>query len=147
MQTHCLPLSSRYRPGPAIVISIPCKPRVRAPPVLWARCKRDRAIKVESGSTLEAQLHNMGAAPQFEFADAVLDWRQPFREGLLTKEELQHYWEHGFVVKHNVFNPEELQPAKDAVARLAVLASRDSTWRTLGSGSPLIQGPPVQNSL
>lgn len=118
MQAHCSCLGSGCPPGRPGVISISiCRRGVVAPLVQLARYKRDRAIKPVCGSTVEAQLPNMGAAPQFEFADAVLKWRQPFREGLLTAEELQHYWEHGFVVKQNVFTPDELQPAKDAVAR------------------------------
>ncbi len=59
----------------------------------------------------------MVAAQSPGFSTAVLDWRQPFREGLLTKEELEQYWEEGYVVKHDVFSAEELRPAKEAVSR------------------------------
>jgi hypothetical protein len=80
---------------------------------------KGRGIVIGPSCVLEAgsALHHMGPAQGLGFSDAVLQWRQPYRDGLLTKEELQQYWEQGFVVKHNVFTSEELQPSKEAITR------------------------------
>lgn len=80
---------------------------------------RGRELAIGPSCVAEAgsALRYMGPAQGSGFSEAVLQWRQPYRDGLLTREELQQYWEQGFVVKHNVFSPEELQPSKDAISR------------------------------
>jgi hypothetical protein len=51
-----------------------------------------------------------------ELAPGVAAWRVSYTTGPLTKEELEQYWTQGYVVKHGLLSPEELQPARDALA-------------------------------
>ncbi|GAQ78590.1 hypothetical protein KFL_000150440 [Klebsormidium nitens] len=44
-------------------------------------------------------------------------WRRPYTPGLFTPEEFEQYWTLGFVLKKDVFAPEELEPAREAVNR------------------------------
>lgn len=53
--------------------------------------------------------------PKGELADSVASWRIPFRDGSLTKEEVEQYWTKGYVIKH-LFDPDELEPARRALA-------------------------------
>ncbi|KAL4452431.1 hypothetical protein ABPG75_008093 [Micractinium tetrahymenae] len=45
-------------------------------------------------------------------------WVRPWSPGLLSPEELEQYWRDGFVVKNNVFKPEELRPVMEAIDRM-----------------------------
>eukprot|EP00884_Botryococcus_braunii_P019311 jgi/Botrbrau1/6063/Bobra.177_1s0003.1 len=118
-QMHIRAISIKQ--GPISIVSgesIICAKRSFLPRPLQPTSK-GRALVIGPSCVLEAgsALHHMGLAQGLGFSDAVLQWRQPYRDGLLTKEELQQYWEQGFVVKHNVFTSEELQPSKDAITR------------------------------
>lgn len=44
-------------------------------------------------------------------------WRRPFTEGVLTEEELQQYWDEGFVVKKDLLSKEQLDAVKNAINR------------------------------
>ncbi|KAK9903937.1 hypothetical protein WJX75_000915 [Coccomyxa subellipsoidea] len=44
-------------------------------------------------------------------------WRRPYTEGVLTEEELQQYWEEGFVVKEGLLPKEQLENVKNAIKR------------------------------
>jgi len=48
-------------------------------------------------------------------AEIVKGWARPHTPGLLTPQELKKYFEDGFVLKHNVFTPQDLQPSIDSV--------------------------------
>jgi len=48
-------------------------------------------------------------------AAAVKSWRRDYTPGLLTKDELEQYYQEGFVIKHNVFTPQEYQGCVDAI--------------------------------
>lgn len=44
-------------------------------------------------------------------------WERPYTEGLLTREELDHYWREGYVVKKDVLTKEQLEPVIEAINR------------------------------
>ena len=46
-------------------------------------------------------------------------WRQPFIEGVLTREELEQYWTEGYVVKNDLLEKQQLDSVRTAVARYA----------------------------
>ncbi|KAI6655003.1 hypothetical protein LOD99_2292 [Oopsacas minuta] len=46
-----------------------------------------------------------------ELSDVVRNWITPYTPGLLTEEELDQFFLEGYVVKHDLFTKEELQPA------------------------------------
>lgn len=48
----------------------------------------------------------------------VANWTHPYRQGVLTELEMKQLWEDGFVIKHNLFSPKELQPSMDAIDKL-----------------------------
>ncbi|KAL4450112.1 hypothetical protein ABPG77_010781 [Micractinium sp. CCAP 211/92] len=58
------------------------------------------------------------AAPPAPTAPAPDGWVRPWTPGLLSPEELEQYWQDGFVVKHGVFTPQELQPVMEAIDRM-----------------------------
>ena len=50
--------------------------------------------------------------------DSVLEqWRQPYRDGVLTKEEMERYWDEGYLVKHDLIPAELLEAVKQAISR------------------------------
>ncbi len=57
------------------------------------------------------------AAPPAPIAPAPDGWVRPWTPGLLSPEELEQYWQDGFVIKHGVFTPQELQPVMEAIDR------------------------------
>ena len=46
-------------------------------------------------------------------------WRQPYRDGVLTKKEMEQYWNEGYLVKHNLLPTELLEAVKQAISRSA----------------------------
>lgn len=45
-------------------------------------------------------------------------WRRDYTPGPLTSEELEQFWTAGYVIKRGLLKREELQPAREAVARM-----------------------------
>ena len=50
-------------------------------------------------------------------------WRQPYRDGVLTREEMEQYWNEGYLVKHDLIPAELLETVKQAISRSASNAS------------------------
>ena len=48
---------------------------------------------------------------------ALEGWQRPYTEGVLTKEELEHYWREGYVVKKDLLNKEQLEPVIESINR------------------------------
>ena len=44
-------------------------------------------------------------------------WRQPYRDGVLTKEEMEQYWNEGYLLKHDLIPTELLESVKEAISR------------------------------
>lgn len=44
-------------------------------------------------------------------------WRQPYRDGVLTREEMEQYWNEGYLLKHDLLPAELLEPVKQGIAR------------------------------
>ncbi len=57
-----------------------------------------------------------GEAP-VDDSPVMKSWRRPYTEGVLTREELQQYWDEGFLVKKDLLTVEQLEPVKDAINR------------------------------
>ena len=50
--------------------------------------------------------------------DSVLEqWRQPYRDGVLTREEMERYWDEGYLLKHDLIPAELLEAVKQAISR------------------------------
>jgi hypothetical protein len=58
-------------------------------------------------------------AVHVEESRVMKSWRRPYTEGVLTEEELQQYWEEGFVVKEGLLPKEQLENVKNAIKRCA----------------------------
>lgn len=54
-----------------------------------------------------------------EESRVMKSWRRPYTEGVLTEEELQQYWEEGFVIKEGLLPKEQLENVKNAINRCA----------------------------
>ena len=53
--------------------------------------------------------------------DSVLEqWRQPYRNGVLTREEMERYWDEGYLLKHDLIPAELLEAVKQAISRFSV---------------------------
>lgn len=49
---------------------------------------------------------------------SVMDqWRRPYTAGVLTEEELEHYWNEGYLIKKDLLPKELLEPVKQAINR------------------------------
>ena len=48
---------------------------------------------------------------------AIEGWQRPYTEGVLTKEELEHYWREGYVVKKDLLPKEQLEPVIESINR------------------------------
>jgi len=44
-------------------------------------------------------------------------WRQPYRNGVLTKEEMEQYWNEGYLLKKDLIPAELLDSVKQAISR------------------------------
>ncbi|CAL5220437.1 g2452 [Coccomyxa viridis] len=44
-------------------------------------------------------------------------WRQPYRDGVLSKEEMEQYWNEGFLLKHDLIPTELLESVKESISR------------------------------
>ena len=44
-------------------------------------------------------------------------WRQPYRNGVLTKEEMEKYWNEGYLLKKDLIPAELLDSVKQAISR------------------------------
>ena len=54
--------------------------------------------------------------------NSVLEqWRQPYRDGVLTREEMERYWDEGYLLKHDLIPAELLEAVKQAISRSALL--------------------------
>jgi predicted GTPase len=69
----------------------------------------------------------------------VKQWRRPYTEGVLTEEELEHYWSEGYVVKKNLLTAEQLEPVKEAINRRALVL-----WLPHLQGACTIRGTAVR---
>ena len=50
--------------------------------------------------------------------NSVLEqWRQPYRDGVLTREEMERYWDEGYLLKHDLIPAELLEAVKQAISR------------------------------
>jgi hypothetical protein len=59
-----------------------------------------------------------------ELKRRVDGWKKPYIPGLLNKQELEAFWEDGFVIKHNVLTKEELDdPIRDINQLVGKLAA------------------------
>lgn len=47
--------------------------------------------------------------------DPLRDWPRPYSPGPLTEQEVKAFWEDGFVIKHGVLQPQDLQPVLGAI--------------------------------
>lgn len=48
---------------------------------------------------------------------AIEGWQRPYTEGVLTKEELEHYWREGYVVKKDLLTKGQLEPVIESINR------------------------------
>ncbi len=44
-------------------------------------------------------------------------WRQPYRDGVLSKEEMEQYWNEGFLLKHDLIPTDLLESVKESISR------------------------------
>ena len=62
-------------------------------------------------------------------------WRQPYRDGVLTREEMEQYWNEGYLVKHDLIPAELLEAVKQAISRSASIASTSNCSHAYQPGS------------
>ena len=65
---------------------------------------------------------------------AIEGWQRPYTEGVLTKEELEHYWREGYVVKKDLLTKEQLEPVIESINRCG--AANKGAGILLGSARP-----------
>ena len=58
----------------------------------------------------------MASPPQ---TSVLEQWRQPYRDGVLTREDMEKYWNEGYLVKHDLIPAELLDAVKQAISRSA----------------------------
>lgn len=63
----------------------------------------------------------LGTTDAPDMPSLVDRWRRAYTPGLFTPEEFEQYWTLGYVLKNDVFAPEELEPARKAVNRYVFL--------------------------
>jgi hypothetical protein len=105
------------------------RPRPALPPRLWPP-GRDPTLKVslcngwESSAAWGKEESDEATKNTTNLGELTI-----LQPGLLTPNELQQFWDDGFVIKHNVFHPDELKPcmkAIDEVSRLFVFMSPET---------------------
>lgn len=45
----------------------------------------------------------------------ISSWRKPYSAGTLSADELEQFWEEGYVIKHGLFSEFELEPVRAAI--------------------------------
>lgn len=63
--------------------------------------------------------------PKGELVPSVAAWRIEYKEGPLSREDLEQYWVHGFVVKKGLLTTAELEPVRASIAGLVDRIAQD----------------------
>lgn len=51
-------------------------------------------------------------------AKEIESWQRGYTPGPLTEEEFYQFFQDGFVIKNNLFQPEQLKPVVDSIGRV-----------------------------
>ena len=51
-------------------------------------------------------------------AKEIASWQREYTPGPLTEEEFYQFFEDGFLIKYNLFQPEQLKPVTDSIERV-----------------------------
>eukprot|EP00045_Choanoeca_perplexa_P007279 m.64590 g.64590 ORF g.64590 m.64590 type:complete len:398 (+) comp14008_c0_seq1:42-1235(+) len=85
-----------------------------------------RVVQAYRGiSTIEVGAANRLVQDVATLKANVDKWRQPYTTGPLTKDEFEQFYEDGYVIKHNLFNAEELEPAISSIKEMVDSVAND----------------------